>query len=93
MTDYEPYVAEPAEPARRERLARLRPKLAWVAALLVIAALAFIWVRNAGSEDPSLDVPADQLTAPPADPGAAPAQDPAAAPAEGAGAPAPQPAP
>lgn len=95
MTDYEPYVAEPAEPAPREQLARLRPLLAWMAALIVVAALAFVWVRNSGSEDPSLDVPADQLTdpaAPPADPAAPPVEG-TPAPADPAADPASQPAP
>lgn len=94
MTDFDPYVADPAEPAPRERLARWRPLLAWLAALLIVAAMVFVWVRNSGSEDPSLDVPVDQLTpAAPADPGAAPPADPGAAPADpaapAAGAPAP----
>ena len=82
MTDFDPYVADPAEPAARERLAHWRPVLSWLSALLIVAAMVFVWVRNSGSEDPSLDVPVDQLTpaaTAPADPGAAPA-----APAPGA---------
>ena len=65
MTDYEPYVSDPAEAPPRERLARMRPTLAWLAGIVLILALAFTWVQGAGSEDPSLNVPADQLSTEP----------------------------
>ena len=75
MTDFEPYVAEPSEPRPRPPLAGLRPLLAWFAAVLVIVALAYTWLQGAGAEDPSLNVPVDELTTPPAEP---PPGDPAA---------------
>jgi hypothetical protein len=62
-TDYEPYVAEPAEPARPQTLARLRTWIAWLAALVLVAALAFLWADGRGEEDPSLQIPAEQLEA------------------------------
>lgn len=80
MTDYETYVAEPAEAPPPERFARLRPPLAWAAAMLVLLALGYTWFQGTATEDPSLSVPAEQLTTPPADqaPAApAPAEPPA----------------
>lgn len=76
MTDYEPYLAEPAEPVVPGKLARWRPLLSVLATLLVVLALAFMWVDSRGEQDPALTAP-DATTPPPA----APAADPAAAPA------------
>ena len=56
-TDYEPYVADPAEPPARRRLARLAPAL-WIVIVLVllIGTTAVYWTGR-GQEDPALTVP------------------------------------
>jgi hypothetical protein len=56
-TDYEPYVADPAEPPARRRLARLAPAV-WVVLLAVLlAGLTSVYWIGRGQEDPALTVP------------------------------------
>lgn len=57
---HESYVADPAEPPARPRLARWRPTIAvLVVALLTAAATTLFWVGR-GEEDPALQAPAGQ---------------------------------
>ena len=57
---HEPYVADPAEPPPRPRLAGLRPALAvLLVVLLVIAGMTLFWTGR-GEEDPALQAPAPQ---------------------------------
>lgn len=76
MTDYEPYLAEPAEPVRPGKLARWRPLLSVAAVLLIALALVFLWLDAQGQQDPALTVP-DAPTAPAAATPAAPPATPA----------------
>ena len=56
---HEPYVADPAEPPPRARLAGLRPALVTVLVLvLVAAAMTLYWVGR-GEEDPALQAPVE----------------------------------
>lgn len=59
-TVHEPYVADPAEPAPRPRLARLRPALATLVVLLLVAAGVTLYWTGRGEEDPALQAPATQ---------------------------------
>jgi hypothetical protein len=55
---HEPYVADPAEPPRTPRFARLRPAVATLAVILLVAAgMTLYWVGR-GEEDPALQAPA-----------------------------------
>lgn len=64
MTDYEPYVTDPAEPPPTVVLERLRSPLAVTAALVLAAAVAVVVISVRGAEDPSLDIPLDQFAPP-----------------------------
>lgn len=57
MTDYEPYLADPAEPHRPGPLARWQPLLTTLSVLLVVVALGFLWLHSKGRQDPALTVP------------------------------------
>lgn len=60
---HDSYVADPAEPPPRPRLARWGPTIATlVVALLIAAATTLFWVGR-GEEDPSLQAPAGQTDA------------------------------
>jgi hypothetical protein len=74
VTDYEPYLADPAEPVVPGKLARWRPLLSVAVALLVVLALVFLWLDAQGQQDPALTVP-DAPTAPA--PGTQPTEAPA----------------
>jgi hypothetical protein len=54
----EPYVADPAEPPARPRLARLRPAIAALTLLLLLIAGATVFWTGRGQEDPALQAPA-----------------------------------
>lgn len=55
---YEPYVADPAEPAGRPVLERWRP-LAWFALVLILLiAGSSLYLEGRGEEDPALQFPA-----------------------------------
>lgn len=71
MTDYEPYVADPAEPAAEPRFARLRGPVGTAAIIIVVIAVVVLALLGQDDEDPSLNVPLDQF-APPADTAPAP---------------------
>jgi hypothetical protein len=61
---HEPYVADPAEPPRTPRFARLRPAVATLALILLVAAgMTLYWVGR-GEEDPALRAPAADNGAP-----------------------------
>ena len=62
MTDYEPYVAEPAEPAPRRRLAGAAPVVWSLAVVVALACLATLFLTGRGQEDPALSVPSEQAT-------------------------------
>jgi hypothetical protein len=57
VTDPEPYVADPAEPPPRPRLARLRPMVWTLAVLILIVAGTTLYWQGYGEEDPALQVP------------------------------------
>jgi hypothetical protein len=61
MTDYEPYVEDPAEPVPPPRFARLRPVLATLIIAVIIAAVAFIIFSGLADQDPALEFPVDGL--------------------------------
>jgi hypothetical protein len=61
MTDYEPYVADPAEPKPRPRLARFRPLVVILIVALIAGALFFMFIRDRAEQDPSLEVPVEDL--------------------------------
>lgn len=77
VTDYEPYVAEPREPAPTQPRARLGGAVSWSAVLVIALAVLTLWLRGQGQEDPSLQVPQDRLTTPAQQPAAPPASEPA----------------
>lgn len=54
---HEPYVADPAEPPPRPRLARLRPLIATLVALLLLGAGTTLFWTGRGEEDPALRAP------------------------------------
>ena len=58
--DYEPYVADPAEPPPRPRLARLAPAIWTFALILLLAAATTLYWTGRGEVDPSLTVPASE---------------------------------
>jgi hypothetical protein len=58
VTDYEPYVDEPAEPTQRAASPRLQATLAGLTVLMLIAGLAVLLVGLPGGQDPSLQAPA-----------------------------------
>ena len=61
MSDhYEPYVADPAEPPPRRRLARLAPLIWTLAAVLLLVGLTTIYWTGRGEEDPALTVPSSE---------------------------------
>lgn len=55
---HEGYVADPAEPPPRPRLAGLRPAIATLAMLLLMVAAVTLYWTGRGEEDPALQVPA-----------------------------------
>lgn len=55
---YEPYVADPAEPAPRPRLQSWRVPLWTVIFLLLFASLVWMYFEGRGEEDPALQPPA-----------------------------------
>ena len=60
MTDYEPYVADPAEPPARRRLAGATP-LAWTLVIVILlACVATLFLTGRGQEDPALTVPSEE---------------------------------
>lgn len=61
MTDYEPYVADPAEPAPRQALQGLRPWLIAAIVALLLAGLTLPLWQRAAEQDPSLEVPQEEL--------------------------------
>jgi hypothetical protein len=63
-TSFEPYVAEPAEPAPTARGERLRP-LAVVLILIVLASgAAWLVIAAAAAQDPALEAPASDAPDP-----------------------------
>ena len=54
---HEPYVADPADPAPRPLLARLRPAVATAAATILLIAGAAWYLEGRGEEDPALQAP------------------------------------
>jgi hypothetical protein len=61
MTDYEPYVADPAEPKPRPWLARLRPLVVTLIIAIIAGAVLFMFIRDRAEQDPSLEVPVEDL--------------------------------
>ncbi|HVM19355.1 MAG TPA: hypothetical protein VM307_05300 [Egibacteraceae bacterium] len=61
--DYEPYVADPAEPPPRRRLARLQPSLWFFVALLLTVSAATVFLQGYGDEDPALRMPGTEAGA------------------------------
>lgn len=55
---HERYVADPAEPPPRPRLARLRPAVATLAVLVLLVAGVTLYWTGRGQEDPALQAPA-----------------------------------
>jgi hypothetical protein len=64
VTDYEPYVADPAEPAPLARYPGLRPLAGTLAIVVLLAALVLLVLKDRALQDPSLDVPASVLPSP-----------------------------
>ena len=62
MTDYEPYVAEPAEPPARRRLAGAAPMVWTLAFVILLTCAATLFLAGRGQEDPALSVPSEQAT-------------------------------
>lgn len=60
-TDYEPFVADPAETPAQAKLARLRPVIAWLAVVILVAGLTAMWAISRDDQDPSLVVPEHRL--------------------------------
>jgi hypothetical protein len=61
VSDFEPFVADPAEPAPRQRLAHRAPAI-FLAILLVLGAhVVRLVLENQDEQDPSLDIPAELL--------------------------------
>jgi hypothetical protein len=60
MTDYEPYVAEPAERPPQRRLQAHRTKVGFLAALVLVAALSWIVAQSYAEQDPALEVPLEE---------------------------------
>lgn len=58
MTDYEAYVADPAEARPAPRLVRWRPAVATVAVLVLLAASGYLAFGGGEPQDPALEVPA-----------------------------------
>lgn len=57
---YEPYVADPAEPAPRPRLQRFSFPL-WIAiVVLLVASLVWMYFEGRGEEDPALQQPGQE---------------------------------
>lgn len=54
---YDPYVADPAEPAPPRPLARWQPLIVTVAAVVLLIAGATLFLQGRGEEDPALTVP------------------------------------
>lgn len=63
MTSYEPYVAEPAEPARRRRLAAAAPGVWLLAVVVLLVALLALWRLGDATEDPAVGEPPGQAPA------------------------------
>jgi peptidoglycan/LPS O-acetylase OafA/YrhL len=59
-TDYEPYVADPAEPPARRRLARLAPALWAILAMVLLVGVTTVYWNDRGTEDPALRAPSSQ---------------------------------
>lgn len=54
---HEPYVADPAEPPPRPRLAALRPAVVTLLVVILLAAATSLYWLGRGEEDPSLRAP------------------------------------
>ena len=54
---FEAYVADPAEPPPRPRLARLAPAVGTLALLIALIGAATVFWHGRGEEDPALTVP------------------------------------
>ncbi len=57
MSGFEPYVADPAEPAPQRALGRRRLSVGVSAGIVLLVALAVVGLRGRPVEDPSFDVP------------------------------------
>ncbi len=64
VTDYEPYVADPAEPGPRRALHRVRPMIVTGIAATLLAAAAFLFISDRAEQDPSLQSPAEEQSVP-----------------------------
>jgi len=60
-TDYEPFVADPAEIPAQAKLVRLRPAAAWLAAIILLSSVTALWAMSRDDQDPSLVVPEHRL--------------------------------
>jgi len=59
VTEYEPYVRDPAEPPPRRRFARLQPFILALALLVLVTSVGALYFVGRGEEDPALTQPRD----------------------------------
>lgn len=71
VTDFEPFVADPAEPPPPQRLQRLSGTLAGIIVLLLLGVVV-VTVLRAQRQDPALQGPVPAATQPPAVPEGSP---------------------
>jgi hypothetical protein len=62
MTDYEPYVRDPAERPPARLLQGQRTKVGVLAALVLVAAVSWIFASSYAEQDPALEVPLEERT-------------------------------
>jgi hypothetical protein len=54
VTSYEPYVADPAEPRGRARMAEALPAVAVAAAVLLVLGVLALWRLGDATQDPAV---------------------------------------
>jgi hypothetical protein len=59
VTDFEPYVSDPVEPAPRAALQRSRPTIVTGIVATILAAAAFLVLADRAEQDPSLEAPVE----------------------------------